>query len=291
MKNKIALVTFLIFSGLLISCSPKAEESPWTWLSHQKPMYEMTTAEVDSFLPQLQEKFPNWDARLKALSLNRLGTVYDWHAIGDGCPPDTTPVFTVKKTNCTVQILTNEALALSRSYAQAESLMAYIDYYPVPEGQNPVSYQNRVHFTYDRINTSRFFKDITREIAGPSELDSVHIILNRRKDGTHFLKIPFEKPVTAYYIPIQKVTKDLLKRLPPVCGVDFVRKKMWPLGIMIAHEGMVFNGDTLIHASSEAKKVVKQNFWNYLFRKDGTSAFDGVVFFKFIDVNKPQKQK
>ncbi len=287
MEKQLQILTALIFAGLFVFCSQQSKkESPWTWLSHQKPMYKMTVAEIDSFLPQLQEKFPDWDARLKALSLNRLGTVYDWHAIGDGCPPDTNPVFTVWKTNCTVQVLTNEALALSRSYAQAESLMAYIDYYPVPKGQNPISYQNRVHFTYDRINTSRFFKDITRQVAKPSELDSVHIVLNRKKDGTHFLPIPFEKPVTAYYIPIQKVTKDLLRRLPPVCGVDFVRKKIWPLGIMIAHEGMVFDGKTLIHASSVAKKVVKQDFWDYLFPKNGSRHCDGVVFFKFVDVNR-----
>jgi hypothetical protein len=51
------------------------------------------------------------------------------------------------------------------------------------------------------------------------------------------------------------------------------------IGLDVRHEGFLFNGEVLFHASSEKKKIVKENFFDYYFTKEGFSRFDGLMFF------------
>ena len=253
-----------------------------SWLEQQKKMYLMSPAEVDGFLRQLHDCFPRFEDRLRALSLVRLDTPYDWKAIGDGKGYEPNPVFTVSKTNCTVQILTNAALSHGLAYAEAESLMAFINYYPVDAGQNPVRYENRRHYTSDRILTSPYFEEFTSRVGKPNELDSIQLVLNRKQDGTHFLPVDWEKEVMLPYMPTAKITAEFLERLPEVCGVGIIRKKLFKLGVIIAHEGMIFDGKTFVHASSRAKKVVAEDFLAYCSSNKG---MHGAVFYLFKKVN------
>ena len=60
----------------------------------------------------------------------------------------------------------------------------------------------------------------------------------------------------------------------------FVRKSYFKNGIVIAHEGVLIDNKELIHASSEKKKTVRENFIDYI-NNDGNPRFDGIMFYKF----------
>lgn len=271
---------------LMFSCNAASQD---TLLN--KKMYTMSKQEIDTLLPQLHQKFPDFNDRLRALCQLRMDTPYDIKALGDGAGREPNPVFRVDNTNCTVQILTNVALANATSYAQAESLMAYINYYPVAEGKNPIFYENRRHFTSDRLLTSDYFEAITTNIGKPAELDTVRLVLNRQSDGSHFLPVDWEKKIVLPYIPKSKVTQELLKRLPGVVGVGLVRKSLFNKGIIIAHEGMILDRKDFVHASSAAKKVVQEDFYSYMQkkRKNGKPLSDGIVLYLLKEL--PEKKE
>jgi hypothetical protein len=271
----------IAFSLLLFSFQPtRCQEHLLT-----KKMATMTRQEIDQLLPLLHQKFPAFDDRLRELCRLRLDTPYDLKALGDGAGREPNPVFRVDRTNCTVQILTNVALASAFSYQQAESLMAYINYYPAAAGTNPISYETRRHFTSDRLLSSDYFEAITATIAGPSELDTARVVLNRQRDGSHLLPIAWEKKIELPYIPQSKVTQALLKRLPGVVGVGLVRTSLFSKGIIIAHEGMILDGKNFVHASSTAMKVVNEDFYSYIqkMKKNGRPLSDGIVIYLMKD--------
>ena len=81
------------------------------------------------------------------------------------------------------------------------------------------------------------------------------------------------------YIPIEKLSDDMLSKLPPICGAAFVKKDYFKNGIVIAHEGYVVNGKDLIHASSIEKKTVNVDLFSYLKKDEQSFRFDGIMFF------------
>ena len=93
--------------------------------------------------------------------------------------------------------------------------------------------------------------------------------------------IDWEKEIVMPYLPKSFITKEVLDRLPPVCGVALIRKKLFKLGIVVAHEGMLFDGQTFVHASSRARKVVAENFSDYC---TGDKGLYGVIFYLFKEV-------
>ena len=77
----------------------------------------------------------------------------------------------------------------------------------------------------------------------------------------------------------EKMTFDLMSDLPEVCGVAFVKRDYFKLGIVIAHEGYVIDRSNLVHASSEFGKTVNVNLLEYM-KKDGKYRFDGIMFYE-----------
>ncbi|MBL7074290.1 DUF1460 domain-containing protein [candidate division KSB1 bacterium] len=288
MKKKSILIITLLFAALLvIIIASDLKEDRWTWLAHQKSMYMMTEKEVDKILPRLNRRFPDFNERIKAFSILRLGTPYDLKCLAEEKPPETGPIFRVDTTNCTVLVLTNSALAHASSFKEARWMMRYLNYYPVPEGEDPIFYENRRHYTADRILTSPYFHELTRELAQPGELDSVTIILNRKADGSHFLPLDWEKEITMAYFPLGVINAEFMKRLPGVCGVGFVKKSYFEKGIVIAHEGMIVDQKDLIHASMADGKAIRVNFLDYLFKRD-KPIHDGIILWEFVEVKQKQ---
>ena len=76
------------------------------------------------------------------------------------------------------------------------------------------------------------------------------------------------------------INLELLKKLPDIVGVAFVKKPYFKMGLVVAHEGMIIDQINIIHASSEYGKTVNMDFMEYYFRDDGP-LFDGVLFFEF----------
>ena len=86
------------------------------------------------------------------------------------------------------------------------------------------------------------------------------------------------------FIPSRLLDKVVLSKLPSVCGVAFVKKDYFKLGIVIAHEGYLIDRLDLIHASSEFGETVNINLLDYL-KKDKKYRFDGVLFFEVLPNN------
>jgi len=255
--------------------------------------YLLSSNEIDQLLPQIHKEHPNFNDRLCAIALKRLGTPYYLKAIGDGKGYDSNPVFNIRTTNCTAFILTNVALASARTYQQADSAMAYINYYPVPDGQDPINYKNRIHYTSHRLQSSNYFYVLTDSIADKKQQRTINLILNRKQDGSHFLPIDWEKHIELRYIPRKNITKNLLKRFPNVCGVGIVRKELFEKGVIIGHEGIVIDGKYFIHASLFANKVVKEDFYGYTRKRritDGKFVCDGIVIYRMEEVDLQERK-
>jgi hypothetical protein len=256
-------------------------------LPSPKKFFRLTTNEINELLPKLHNLFPDFQSRIRALSQLRLGTPYELKAVGEGFGFEPKPIFRIDKTNCTAFVLTNIALASARSYQLAESLMTYLNYYQVPDGKNPVTYKNRIHFTSDRLLTSEYFELITTTLAQPQQLDTAHLVLNRQSNGSHFLPIDWEKGIELPFIRKQFITPELLKKLPAVCGVGIIQQELFKKGIAIAHEGFLFDGKDFIHASIDAGKVKREDFLRYCRKKKKGSLMpvcDGIVLYLMREV-------
>jgi hypothetical protein len=72
----------------------------------------------------------------------------------------------------------------------------------------------------------------------------------------------------------------ILKRLPEVCGVAFVKKSYFSQGIVIAHEGMIIDNTDILHASQGRGTTLREDFMTYYFREDGP-VFDGLLVYRF----------
>lgn len=256
-------------------------------LPRAKKFFQLSTTEIDELLPRLHHQFHDFQTRLYVLSQLRLDTPYDFKAIGDGAGFEPKPVFRIDRTNCTAFVLTTMALASAKSYHQAESLMAYLNYYPQPKGKNPIFYQNRIHFTSDRLLTSPYFELITTQMVPAEQLDTVHLVLNRQSDGSHFLPIDWEKEITLPYIPRQFITPELLAKFPVVCGIGVIQKELFAKGIAIAHEGLLFNQKDFFHASKDAGRLKQEDFLRYSRKRKKVSLTpicDGIVVYLVKEV-------
>jgi hypothetical protein len=91
------------------------------------------------------------------------------------------------------------------------------------------------------------------------------------------------------YIPTTNL-EPVLERLPPVAGIAFVREAWSRRGLLVAHEGFLLDQRCLVHASSEAQRVVAVDVMDYLWRRTdpdstrrGTARFDGAMLYAILD--------
>ncbi len=243
-------------------------------------LHTLSDTELDHLLARLASDFPSLEDRLRILALRRIGTPYRRDCLGEGAGRDPDPLFRVDSTDCTVFILTQAAMGHASSLTEARQNMAQANYREV-NGDRPTRYENRLHFTVDRLRASPYFREITARVAGDAPVKEANVLLNRMADGTRLLAIPWEKPVTATYVPAGELTEDLLGRLPCVAGVGLVRETYFDLGLVTAHEGMLLDGHDFVHGSSERGCVIRQPFFPYLFPEGGGPLFDGVIFYEF----------
>ncbi len=256
------------------------DADPYVWLAQQPKPWTLTADQVTAILPQFQQYFPDFQQRLKAFVIWRLGTPYEIFKLGEEREPDTDPIIRLDVSDCTGHILTSLAFCQAKSWDQARQNMISIHYKPDATGHKRPTYESRWHYTTDRINGNPYTVDITRTLAPLSELDSVHIILNRKKDGSEFLPLHWSREMTVYYLPNDKINAALLAKLPDVCGVAFVKPGYFGQGIVVGHEGMIIDQTDLIHASQSAGKTVRVPFLDYYFPKDG-AFFGGIMIFTF----------
>jgi len=271
-------VILFIFCSFFFTfqCGTKSEKISSTEISGKK-LFEMSPEEVDGFLTSLNHMHPNKDERIMIILEKRLGTPLGMGSLGEGQLPDTDPIFRLDSTDCTIHIITTSALIHASNYEESVQNMKYSNYRQVGD-EFPISYKNRLHFTYDRIHSSKYYENITSKISEPYQISEEQITLNRNHDGSEFLPLNWTKKITLRYIPRRAISQQIIDKTPRICGVAFVKRKLFNMGIAIAHEGIIVDQSDFYHASSDSKKAVKVDFLAYF----QNSKFDGVVLYKIL---------
>jgi hypothetical protein len=245
------------------------------------PFWERSREEIDAEIARWQE-LPDFSSRVRAILLARVGTPYVLGCLGEGAgaAPDSDAVFRLDQVDCTVFVLTTAALAHARSLEEAERNIVFANYREV-DGTRPVSYEARLHFTTDRLDASPYFRNVTDQVVPVDLLATRKLTLNVKDNGEPLLPIHWKRPIVLRYLPAASATADLVASLPPVTGVAFVRESFFAKGLEVAHEGVILDGRDLVHASSEAERVVRVPFLEYLRKPGGGFRFDGLVFYEF----------
>ena len=273
----VSIKYIFMISFLITSCTTQADL--FKWVDTIPDPWLLSETEFEFYLPQFHERFPNYHDRLKALNLWRVGTPYGLFCLGEESGKDNDPLLRADSSDCTVHVLTTIAFAESFTWQNARDAMVDIHYKMDENGEKIPTYISRWHYTSDRILHHDRTIDITSSVAHKNDLEKVEIELNKKEDGSEFLDLNWSSNESIYYIPSEKINENILLKLPQVCGVAFVKRKYFKLGIVIAHEGYIIDKTNLIHASSEFKKTMNVNFIDYYF-ENGEPKFDGVMFYK-----------
>ena len=250
------------------------------WIETLPKPWTLSQKEITKILPGFHKRFPDFQKRLKAFSLWQLGKPYEAFKLGEEIEPDSDPIIRLDVSDCTVHVLTSLAFSQSTSWDEAKKKMIRIHY----KDQRP-TFMSRWHFTTDRILLNPSTVNITEELISKDSLTFVQIILNRKENGEEFLDLNWEQKILIGFIPNEKINQKLLNSLPEICGLCFIKKSYFKMGIAVAHEGMLIDQKNLIHASSEYGKTVQIDFMDYYFREDG-AVFDGILIYSFLPLEK-----
>ena len=218
---------------------------------------------------------------MKAIARWRINTPYEIFKLGEEVDPD--PIIRLDVSDCTAHVLSTLAFAPEKTFADAKQKMIEIHYKTDSLGKKSPTYTTRWHYTSDRITANPYTINITDSLFKKEQLTRMNLTLNKKEDGSEFLKLNWNQTAKFYYIPSDLIDRSLLDKLPGVSGVAFVKNSYKKLGILIAHEGMILENKILLHASSEAGKTVEVDFMDYYFRESGP-LFDGIIIYKYVEI-------
>ena len=209
-------------------------------------------------------KIKNIGERIAFLSEQFLGTPYKKSPlIGAATIPERL-VINTKNFDCFTFLDCIEAMRLSRTYDDFRKKLVRIRY-----KKGVVEYKRRNHFFTDwTIYNRDFVQDKTKKIGG-SKTQIVKKTLNHKDDGASFVDgIRFLKRLI-FYIPSEAVNKTMCRRLKTG---DYVGIYTNLEGLDVSHVGIIVKDGSSIyfrHASSIIKKVVDQDFSEYISGKSG----------------------
>jgi hypothetical protein len=276
------LIIILIVSSFLSSASVAndSKQSNADWFSSLPRPWQVQPADLEKILPEFQARYPDYKERLRAIAEWRIGTPYKIFNLGEEQGPDPDPIFRLDVSDCTSHVLTSMTLAESTSWQEARRHIIDLHYKPGSTGVTKATYAKRWHYTADRIMHHPMTPEISHNYVPRDKMRSVDIILNKKQDGSEFLALDWSLPVTVHYIPNDLITGELLKQLPALVGVAFVKESYFKMGIVMAHEGMLLDGKYLLHAGQSAKETVQEDFMAYYFTGSGPK-FDGIMLYDF----------
>lgn len=282
MLNRLYKIINVLILIIITFCSGETENRQWIE-TLPKP-WLLSESEVTNILPEFHKRYPNFEERLKAIAIWRIGTPYEIFKLGEEMLPDNDPIIRLDVSDCTAHVLTNLSFAQSKTWDEAREKIIKIHYKVDKNGNQIPTYKSRWHFTSDRILSNPNTVNITNELIDSSELENIDITLNIKNDGSELLEIDWSKKIRLSYIPNNRINSELLEKLPLVCGIAFVRRSYFKDGLAIAHEGILIDKKDLIHASSIANETAKVDFINYYFA-DGDPLFDGIMIYKFVPID------
>ena len=266
---------------IITSCNVKTENQ--LWIETLSKPWLLSETEVSNILHEFHKIFPDFEERLKAITIWRIGTPYELFKLGEETLPDADPIIRLDVSDCTVHILTSLSFAQSKTWDEARDKIIKIHYKKDEVGNHRPTYKSRWHFTSDRILSNPYTVNITNEFVDYNELESIDLTLNVKDDGSELLDIDWSQKIQLSYIPNAKINFGLLNKLPDICGVAFIKKSFFKNGLAVAHEGILIDNKDFIHASSIAIKTVSVNFMDY-YLNEGEPSFDGIMIYKFVPI-------
>lgn len=291
---ELILVVFVFFFCTSVYSSEnydsKTEQDLQIWLNKLPKPYNETYATLGDSLAKFHQQFPSYHDRLRALAYWRIGTPYQIFNLGEEREPDLDPIFRLDVSDCTSHILTTLSLAESMSWQEARDNLIQIHYKADQYGTKKPDYSKRWHFTADRLLNHEMTPHVSSAYIDKSELKHVTLSLNEKHDSSKFLDIGWSQRADVEYIPNDSITIDLLKKLPSIIGVAFVKESYFKMGLVIAHEGMVMDGKYLLHAGQVAEKTVLEDLMSYYFPEDG-ARFDGIMLYELHPLRRDQSNK
>ncbi|GAI89627.1 unnamed protein product, partial [marine sediment metagenome] len=222
MRNRLFKIINVLILMIITSCSGEREN--WQWIDTLPKPWLLSETEVSNILPKFHQRFSNFEERLKAIALWKIGTPYELFNLGEEVSPDTDPLIRLDVSDCTVHVLTTLSFAQSKTWDEARKNIIKIHYKIDKNGNRIPTYQSRWHFTSDRILSNPNTVNITNELIDSSELENIDITLNIKNDGSELLEIDWSKKVQLSYISNTKINLEFLEKLPLVCGIAFVRR-------------------------------------------------------------------
>ena len=218
---------------------------------------------LDSLIAEAA-KIKNIGERIVFLSGQFLGAPYkESTLIGDAAAPEAL-VINIEAFDCFTFLDCIEAMRLSRSFVDFHENLIRIRY-----KAGVVGYDRRNHFFTDwSEHNADFVQDKTKEIGG-RKTETIKKMLNRRADGSSFLPGigPFERMISR--IPSESINRATCGRLQTG---DYVGMYSGLSGLDVSHVGIIVKDGPSIrfrHASSAARKVVDQDFSEYISGKPG----------------------
>lgn len=226
---------------------------------------------LDSIL-QKYAKIKDTGIRIDFLSKHFLGTPYkESTLIGDINTPEVL-VINLEYVDCFTFIDYIESMRMSASFYEFKENLKQVRY----KG-GKVSFENRNHFFTDwREHNAAFIDDITEQIGGNKTI-RIRKLLNEREDGTYLLQGIQSENRLIKYIPVNDTDDSVTNEL--MTG-DYLGIYSGKQGLDVSHVGIIIKdmGNIYLrHASSlqEHRKVVDQNFKDYIAQKPGIIVFRG----------------
>ncbi len=209
-------------------------------------------------------KIKNTGERIAFLSKQFLGTPYKESTLMGSTTITERLVVNLAAFDCFTFLDCMEAMRLSRSFVDFQKNLIRVRY-----KEGVVAYERRNHFFTDwSINNRDFVEDKTIEIGGKRTTTTTKV-LNRKDNGSSFLSgiKPFKRRIS--YIPSESINKTLCLRLKTG---DYIGMYTDITGLDVSHVGIVVkagNAVYLRHASSITRKVVDEDFSEYIIGKPG----------------------
>ena len=75
-------------------------------------------------------------------------------------------------------------------------------------------FTTRWHFTSDRISSHPGTVDVTKTLLPIENLKTATVTLNQKENGEELLDLNWNREIEVYYIPNERLTQKLLKKLP-----------------------------------------------------------------------------
>ncbi|MBP6940168.1 MAG: DUF1460 domain-containing protein [Syntrophorhabdaceae bacterium] len=208
--------------------------------------------------------------RIEFLSRQLLGTPYrEGTLIGDARSPEVF-VINLHEVDCFTFLDHIEAMRRAGSFGAFRDNLAKIRY-----RDGVVSYRTRNHFFSDwRLHNGSFIEDATEQVS-PVWSRKAQKMLNRKEDGTLFVKGIAPAARTLCYIPADAVDGEALDNIRTG---DYIGVYTDAPGLDVTHVGIFIRKDGrpyLRHASSlkGSRQVIDQDFAHYIAVKPGIIVF------------------